>query len=513
MFAIALLGALVLLLLWGRINRFTSSPYRKLPLPPGPRSLPFVGNALHLPKLLPWREYAQWSKEYGDVIFLRAFSQPIVILNSLEAVDDLLERRSSNNSDRLTVEMIELSGWGWNPGLMRYGTRWRRHRRSFHQLMNQNAVAKYEPYHYEAARRLLRLLYHEPTEFARHLRYVFGATSLEVAYGIQVAEKDDPLTASAERALAAGSEYIPSWFPGGGFKIKANSFMLLERVSCLEGEAYAQEEEIAKNLSAAVYAVFVPGGIDTTVTVVHCFFLAMVLYPQVQMRAQEELARVVGVERLPRFEDRPYLHYINALCKECLRWQPVLPLGVAHRSISDDEYRGFHIPAGSVLLQNLWAILHDPKAYPDPEEFRPERFLKNGELDLSVRDPAVAAFGAGRRICPGRYFSDMSLFMTVASILQVFNITPPVESQGQPVKIEPKMTTGTFSLALFRDINGTFAHAALLADILKPSNALSNRVLTRRSIVWDDVAMQPSTGEVVIPYLTNKNVGLASIIK
>lgn len=82
----------------------------------------------------------------------------------------------------------------------------------------------------------------------------------------------------------------------------------------------------------------------------------MVLYPQVQMRAQDELARVVGLERLPRFEDRPQLHYINALCKECLRWQPVLPLGVAHRSISDDEYRGFHIPAGSVLIQNVWYV-------------------------------------------------------------------------------------------------------------------------------------------------------------
>lgn len=91
--------------------------------------------------------------------------------------------------------------------------------------------------------------------------------------------------------------------------------------------------------------------------------------------------------------------------------------------------------------------------------------------------------------------------MTVVSILQVFNITPPVESQGQPVKIEPKMTTGTFSLAVFRDINGTFAHAALLADILKPSNASLNHVLTRLSIGWGDIPMQASTGEVVIPYV------------
>jgi hypothetical protein len=87
----------------------------------------------------------------------------------------------------------------------------------------------------------------------------------------------------------------------------------------------------------------------------------------------------------------------------------------------DDEYKGFLIPAGSIIIPNVWsvnksfarypekshitscrAILHDPEVYPDPEHFRPERFLKktldgSWEPDSAVQDPRIAAFGFGRR--------------------------------------------------------------------------------------------------------------------
>lgn len=80
----------------------------------------------------------------------------------------------------------------------------------------------------------------------------------------------------------------------------------------------------------------------------------MVLYPGVQKRAQEELEKIVGPSRLPEFSDRASLPYVDALCKECLRWQPVLPLGVAHKNIDVDEYKGYRIPAGSAIFQNTW---------------------------------------------------------------------------------------------------------------------------------------------------------------
>ena len=84
------------------------------------------------------------------------------------------------------------------------------------------------------------------------------------------------------------------------------------------------------------------------------FFLAMAMYPDVQRKAQEELDRVVGEGRLPSFEDRGSLPYLNALVRELLRWHIVLPMGMPHRAIADDVYNGYHIPAKSTVLVNLW---------------------------------------------------------------------------------------------------------------------------------------------------------------
>jgi hypothetical protein len=99
-------------------------------------------------------------------------------------------------------------------------------------------------------------------------------------------------------------------------------------------------------------------------------FLALTLYPEVQKRAQAELDSVISRDRLPTSEDKPRLPYIEAMCKELLRWQVVAPLGnnitsaltrsegsrslrkgVPHASVEDDVYRGFFIPKGLIVVR------------------------------------------------------------------------------------------------------------------------------------------------------------------
>jgi len=402
-------------------------------------------------------------------------------------------------------------GWDWDFGFMGYGQWWRRHRRAFHQHFNQTAIQEYRPQLQAASRTFLRRLYREPQDFAQHIRYLFGTSVMSVVYGIRTLENDDPYIAGAERAVQGVVEgftpgkfwidflpvlkYVPAWMPGAGFQRKAAkwkvdalalrdvpwdnavrdglytpvSVKLTERMSHLSGEAHAEEEKIAKNVAGLAYGA----GADTTVSTVHSFFLAMVLYPDVQKRAQDELTRIVGPNRLPEFSDRADLPYINAFCKECMRWQPVTPLGLAHRSLADDEYNGYSIPGGSVVMHNTWAILHDPKRYPEPEEFRPERYLKDGQINPEVLDPTVIAFGAGRRICPGRYFSDMSLFINVAYVLHTFDITPALDAQGNPIKPAPKMTTGFLS------------HPVPFECNIKPRSKLAEALIRRQDSVED----------------------------
>ena len=141
----------------------------------------------------------------------------------------------------------------------------------------------------------------------------------------------------------------------------------------------------------------------------------MAKHPDIQRRAQEEVDRVVGNDRLPDFNDRPCLPYIDAIYRELLRHTPPLALGLPHVATDDDIYEGYFIPRGTfsddqyesdliiallgaIVIGNIWAMTHDETKYPDPLTFKPERFLdSNGRLN---DDSRIMAYGFGRRYVP-----------------------------------------------------------------------------------------------------------------
>lgn len=84
----------------------------------------------------------------------------------------------------------------------------------------------------------------------------------------------------------------------------------------------------------------------------------MTLYPNVQKKAQAELDAVVGLGRLPDYEDMNSLPYLRALIKELLRWHVVTPVGVPHTAIQDDEYNGYTMPAGATIFVNAWLAIY-----------------------------------------------------------------------------------------------------------------------------------------------------------
>ncbi|KAF8507777.1 cytochrome P450 [Gautieria morchelliformis] len=449
-----------------------------------------------------WETYAEWAKKYGGLVHIKVLRQSMVIANTADITYDLFEKRSSIYSDRTELPMVnDLMGFGWAVAFIRYGEEWRRKRAVIHKKFHPAAAAEYYPIQAKHTRRLLRRLCESPDDFVNHIRHSTGAIIMELVYAIKVRDKGDPYIETAEKAMShlgtaaiPGAflvdvlpllKYVPEWFPGAGFRKTARQWReditkmnvvpfeavkkaldagtanpsftssLLEDLTNNE-TARSDQEAVIRGAGSSLYAA----GSDTvallsaspilphtdqdilqTVHVLHMFILAMVLSPEVQKKAQAELDAVVGPSRLPEFGDRDNLPYINALCKEILRWHPLLPLGLAHATTQDDIYNGYFIPKGTIILGNSWEILHDEAIYgPNPDDFNPERFL-----DPNVKYPK-AAFGYGRRICPGRHLADNSVFIAVASILKVFDITPARDSStGEEIPVRQSFTSGFFS--------------------------------------------------------------------
>ncbi|KAJ7284532.1 cytochrome P450 [Mycena rebaudengoi] len=454
---LTLFGGVVVAILY--LKRSSS----RLPLPPGPKKLPLVGNLFQMPRHSEWETYTLWSKEHNsDIIHLNVAGTSIILLSSVQAAEDLLHKRSAIYSDRpracMFNDLIE--------GDCLFREYWRESRRLFHLQADV-----------EQTHRLLRLLLKDPDSFAEHFEYVIDVNIVSMTYGLAVTSLNDPLLTSPRKAVSAMNaaalpgrflvdfipalKYVPSWFPGGGFKIAAATCKQLikemvdppfevvrrameagtARPSFVSNTLRSIEEDSNKHYAENNYQTRT----DTTRVTLLVFILAMLLNPDVQRKAQEEIDSVVGSGHLPDYQDEEVLPYVSAVLKESLRWRPALPSGLPHFVAIEDVYRGYRIPAGSVILANSWAMLHDENVYPEPEAFKPERFLlPNGKLNPAVEPDA--AFGWGRRVCPGRGIGWNMLWIMAASLLAVFDITKAIGEDGEV--IEPtlghtsELTTG-----------------------------------------------------------------------
>lgn len=206
------------------------------------------------------------------------------------------------------------------------------------------------------------------------------------------------------------------------------------------GDAKGEERFTNKLSAMSLYTA----GADTTVSSLACFFLAMMIYPEVQKKAQAEIDQVIGTKRLPKIEDRANLPYIEAIVLEVLRWHPVAPMALPHCTTEDDTIEGYYIPKGSMVFANVWHFTHDPAVYSDPEKFKPERYFATKGREPEP-DPHMFSFGFGRRVCPGRILADNALFLNIAQSLAVFSINKATDASGNVIEPAVKFLPGVVS--------------------------------------------------------------------
>jgi len=362
--------------------------------------------------------------------------------------------------------------WGWLLTSARYGEFWRQGRKVLDRSLRPGAAAAYRPMQESKARLLLTRILKDPKDWEAHVELLQGELVLAMTYGYEVQGRNDRKVDAARKLVEIGSatilpgallvndlpflRHIPDWLPWISYKPLARAgrdlgleamhppiqfvkdamakgtarpSLALENLQQIE-ELSGIDQKKALDAISGVLASMYLAGVDTSTAAMKTFFLAMALHPDIMRKVQHEIDAVTGRDRLPTFDDHPRLPFVDAVCREVLRWQPVLPLA-RHATTEDDIYNGFLIPKGAIMVANSWAILHDPARYPEPDVFKPERFLNpDGSL---VDDPVlVSGFGYGKRICPGRHFAEATLFITFASLLSVFNIEKEEDTKGQP---------------------------------------------------------------------------------
>ncbi|KAJ0535891.1 putative cytochrome P450 [Helianthus annuus] len=159
-------------------------------------------------------------------------------------------------------------------------------------------------------------------------------------------------------------------------------------------------------------------GTDGPVSTMEWAFSLLLNHPDVLEKAQNEIDKVVGKERLVNESDIANLPYLRCVVSETLRLYPPTPLLLPHQSTEDCVVGGYHVPRGTVLLVNQWGIQHDPKVWSDPERFDPERFVG---FEASKDRFRLMAFGAGRRACPGELLAMRMIWLTMGLLIQCFD--------------------------------------------------------------------------------------------
>ncbi|KAK7040939.1 cytochrome p450 [Paramarasmius palmivorus] len=358
--------------------------------PPGPPGRLFGGNLKDIPVKKPWIAYADWAKQYGDVMHLQMSGDHAVILSSAKASNDLLDKRSRIYSARGNEDVVKMTGWHFNMAFQDYGEAWRKNRRLYQQHFRPDAVAsRLRPSIEKCITVLLNNLIDSPESLS-------GGLALTTMYGIKVTDGNNPLLLLAKKTVHTLDDVfaphfvsivsrfpfvdtVPEWMPFFGparrvidetrkylhdlreipvqnlqrdMNLNAENGGLVAEVmrEKLGNEESTEELEAIKDMAAIVFAA----SADTTLSSTGSFFLAMARNPEVQRKAQDEIDAVVGRDRLPTLEDRKYLPYIEAIYRETMRTNPAVPLGLPHYTTEDDFYNGHFIPKGTAVSANIW---------------------------------------------------------------------------------------------------------------------------------------------------------------
>ncbi|XP_042306666.1 steroid 21-hydroxylase [Sceloporus undulatus] len=469
LFIIVLLA--IALLSWRHMGHCQGKDLRDLP---GPRALPLIGNLFHMLQPNLPIHFLKLACQYGPIYRLRLGNKDVVVLNSSEVIREALIRKWSDFAGRphsFVGNLVSMGGKDLSLG--DYTPTWRLQRKMAHTAIQRCLRGDMEQIVQSQAQHLCKVFHSyegQPVDVAHDFSLHACSVISTMLFGpldmASVEEMHDCMielvkTWSAVPIKLVNSLPILRIFPNATLKHLLSC--IENRDSLVQGQMEKHQEShhssearnmvghmlqflrdhnisksgetglLPEHVHMAIIDLLI-GGTETTATLLTWTVAFLLHRPQIQEQIHKELMTVVGPHREPTYSDRKHLPYLSATIWETLRMRPSAPLALPHMTTHDTSLSGVSIPKGTTVIPNLYGAHHDQSIWPDPQEFRPERFLESNAMAEAQRH--LVPFSCGARVCLGEALARMESFFFLTYLLRDFQILP--SPSGSLPSLQPR---------------------------------------------------------------------------
>ncbi|KAM3930488.1 cytochrome P450 2K1-like [Leptodactylus fuscus] len=431
--------------------------------PPGPKTLPIIGNMHMISILKPHKSFVEISKKHGTVFRIHLGQMKLVVLCGYETVKDALINHAEEFAGRPDSPILSQTSNGYGI-IFSHGDNWKVMRKFTLSTLKDFGMGK-------------KSIENKITEECENLMQTFrshGGKPFDNQAIINIAvvniivsilldhrfEYADPtilklmslinenMTIFENLMVKLYNSYptLIGWLPGSHRKVAKNYremqnfvmatfvkqrrevdvnnqrslidvFLAKQQEGKTESELYYHD----KNLSTLMVDLFI-AGMETTSTTLRWGLLLMMKYPEIQIKVQNEIERVIGSAQ-PKAEHRKQMPYTDAVIHEIQRFGDIIPGNLPHSTVRDVTFRGYSLPKDTIVIPLLHSVLRDETFFEKPDQFYPEHFLDSeGKFK---KNEAFIPFSLGKRSCAGETLTNMELFLFFTRLLQNFTFQAP----------------------------------------------------------------------------------------
>ncbi len=443
------------------MNRIDDLPRQsdtsRLPYPPGPKGNLLLGVMPEFNR--DTLRFIERAKDYGDVVRMRFFYLTVHFIYNPNDIEYVLSTNAKNfikSRSLRTPFFRKLVGRGL---LTSEGDVWKRQRRLAQPAFHRQRISAYGDVMVEYTRRMISgWTAGDVRDIHRDMMRLALEIVVKTLFNANVSGDADKVGDVLSRLVKPfASQATLKWIADNRLPTQTHrSFgkdvneidAIVYRIINERRTSRTDQGDLLSMLLAAhdedgsqmtdhqlrdeVMTLFLAGHETTALTLSWAWYL-MAAHPEVEQKFHEELDRILG-GRLPTADDLPRLKYAEMIAKESMRLYPPA-YGLGREALENCEIGGFRIPRGSQVFMFQWVTQRDPRFFPNPNEFQPERWTE--EFVNTLPKYAYFPFGGGPRICIGNYFAMMEVVLLMATIGQRFRFSLVPD---HPVELMPAMS-------------------------------------------------------------------------